>query len=210
MWRRWLEMEKRVSRHTLSAYTADLSGFLDFLTGYHGRPPSINDLSEARFMDFRAWLAREVARGRDGKPRARAVQRPQLLPVAGSKRAHAQPADRPDAGAQAAARGCTMPLPQATPAAFDGGEERRTSPGSPRATARCSRCCTAAASGSTKRWPGPVQHAGRDAPGHRQGSQEADGPRAPRGRGSARGYVAACPYSLTDEGALFAGHGASG
>jgi integrase/recombinase XerC len=73
VWRRWLEMEKRVSRHTLSAYTADLSGFLDFLTGYHGRPPSINDLSEARFMDFRAWLARQAADGLGTASRARAL-----------------------------------------------------------------------------------------------------------------------------------------
>jgi integrase/recombinase XerC len=72
-WRRWLEMEKRVSRHTLSAYTADLSGFLEFLTRYHGRPPSINDLSEARFMDFRAWLARQASDGLGTASRARAL-----------------------------------------------------------------------------------------------------------------------------------------
>ena len=72
-WRRWLEMEKRVSRHTLSAYTADLSGFLEFLTGYYGRPPSINDLSQARFMDFRAWLARQASDGLGTASRARAL-----------------------------------------------------------------------------------------------------------------------------------------
>ncbi|UEM04153.1 tyrosine recombinase XerC [Skermanella rosea] len=72
-WRRWLEMEKRVSRHTLTAYTADLSGFLEFLTGYHGRPPALNDLSAARLMDFRAWLARQAADGLGTASRARAL-----------------------------------------------------------------------------------------------------------------------------------------
>jgi len=72
-WRQWLEIEKRVSRHTVSAYTADLAGFLEFLTGYHGRPPSINDLSAARLMDFRAWLARRAGDGLGTASRARAL-----------------------------------------------------------------------------------------------------------------------------------------
>jgi integrase/recombinase XerC len=73
VWRRWLEMEKRVSRHTLSAYTADLAGFLQFLTGYHGRPPSISDLSDACLTDFRAWLARQASDGLGKASRARAL-----------------------------------------------------------------------------------------------------------------------------------------
>jgi integrase/recombinase XerC len=72
-WRRWLELEKRVSRHTLSAYTADLAGFLEFMTGYHGRRPGLNDLSAARLTDFRAWLSREAADGLGKASRARAL-----------------------------------------------------------------------------------------------------------------------------------------
>jgi integrase/recombinase XerC len=72
-WRRWLEMEKRVSRHTLSAYIADLTGFLEFLTGYHGHPPGLNDLSAACLMDFRAWLARQATDGLGTASRARAL-----------------------------------------------------------------------------------------------------------------------------------------
>jgi integrase/recombinase XerC len=72
-WRRWLEMEKRVSRHTLSAYTADLSGFLEFLTGYKGHPPGLNDLSDAHLTDFRAWLSRQASGGLGTASRARAL-----------------------------------------------------------------------------------------------------------------------------------------
>ncbi|EWY37320.1 tyrosine recombinase XerC [Skermanella stibiiresistens SB22] len=71
VWRRWLEIERNVSRHTLSAYTADLAGFLEFMTAYHGKPPGLNDLSAARLVDFRAWLARQAADGLGRASRAR-------------------------------------------------------------------------------------------------------------------------------------------
>jgi integrase/recombinase XerC len=66
-------MEKRVSRHTLAAYTADLSGFLEFLTGYKGRPPGLSDLSDAHLIDFRAWLSRQASGGLGTASRARAL-----------------------------------------------------------------------------------------------------------------------------------------
>jgi integrase/recombinase XerC len=66
-------MEKRVSRHTLSAYTADLSGFLEFLTGYKGHPPGLSDLSDAHLIDFRAWLSRQASGGLGTASRARAL-----------------------------------------------------------------------------------------------------------------------------------------
>lgn len=72
-WRRWLAAERRASRHTMAAYTADVADLLSFLTGYHGRPPSLDDLGRARLADFRAWLARKAADGLAGSSRARAV-----------------------------------------------------------------------------------------------------------------------------------------
>ena len=85
-------MEKRVSRHTLSAYTADLSGFLEFLTGYQGRPP--RQRPERRPSDRlpRLAVAAGVGRAGDSQPRPRAVRCPQLLSLAGSKRAMHNPA----------------------------------------------------------------------------------------------------------------------
>lgn len=72
-WRRWLETERRVSGHTLVAYTRDVAGFLSFLTGHLGRPPSLADLSEARLADFRAWLASRAAQGTAPTSRARSL-----------------------------------------------------------------------------------------------------------------------------------------
>jgi integrase/recombinase XerC len=72
-WRRWLETERHASRHTLSAYTADLAGFLTFLTDYHGRPPALNDLSAAGLIDFRAWMANRANAGLDKGSRARSL-----------------------------------------------------------------------------------------------------------------------------------------
>jgi integrase/recombinase XerC len=72
-WRRWLATERRASRHTAAAYMADVADLLSFLTGHHGRPPSLDDLGRARLADFRAWLARKAADGLAGSSRARAV-----------------------------------------------------------------------------------------------------------------------------------------
>ena len=57
-WRRWLAVEKNVSRHTLRAYSADVMQFLTFLMHHHGKPPSINDLAAVDIRNFRAWQSR--------------------------------------------------------------------------------------------------------------------------------------------------------
>lgn len=72
-WVRWLETEKRVSRHTLSAYIADVTVFLTFLGDYHGRPPGLRALADLKPMDFRAWLAYLAREGLIGASRARAL-----------------------------------------------------------------------------------------------------------------------------------------
>ncbi len=55
--------QKNLSPHTLRAYQHDVDLFIEFLTDYHGAPPSLTDLSAAQLPDFRAWLA---ARAKDG------------------------------------------------------------------------------------------------------------------------------------------------
>jgi len=72
-WHRWLESEKNVSPHTLVAYVGDVSEFLKFLTGYRGRPPSMNELGGLEAADFRAWLAQRAADGLNAASRARAL-----------------------------------------------------------------------------------------------------------------------------------------
>ncbi len=72
-WRQWLERERRVSRHTLSAYQGDVRAFLAFLTDYHGRLPGLADLGDASLTDFRSWLSSRAVDGLAAASRARAL-----------------------------------------------------------------------------------------------------------------------------------------
>ena len=56
-WLNWLTYEKRGSNNTFVAYETDLLAFLGFLQTHFSRPPTIEDLSQLRPADFRAWLA---------------------------------------------------------------------------------------------------------------------------------------------------------
>ncbi len=72
-WQRWLAHERRVSDHTLAAYTIDLDGFLRFLAEHLGGPPDLRELEALRPADFRAWLARRVGDGLARSSTARAL-----------------------------------------------------------------------------------------------------------------------------------------
>ena len=73
VWRRWLETERRASPNTLDAYAADVSAFLAFLTGHHGRRPGLADLGDTSLSDFRAWLSQRAGLGLGAASRARAL-----------------------------------------------------------------------------------------------------------------------------------------
>ncbi|HEX9463720.1 MAG TPA: tyrosine recombinase XerC [Alphaproteobacteria bacterium] len=72
-WRAWLAVEKRCSRHTLAAYTRDLTGFLAFTGKHLGGPAALADLAALRLADFRAWLAARRAEGLTATSNARAI-----------------------------------------------------------------------------------------------------------------------------------------
>jgi integrase/recombinase XerC len=73
LWAAWLAGERRASAHTVAAYGRDLAFFFDFLTEHLGELPSLAAIEALRPADFRAYLAR---RGQDGLGRtslARAI-----------------------------------------------------------------------------------------------------------------------------------------
>ncbi len=67
----WLEHERRAAPLTLEAYSADIAGFLGFLTRHLGCEPDLAALADLRAADLRGWLAQGAADGRGNATRAR-------------------------------------------------------------------------------------------------------------------------------------------
>jgi integrase/recombinase XerC len=72
-WVDYLRHEKMVSRHTLRAYTGDLTHFITFLRNHYGAPPSLENLSNAGIRDFRAWMSKKSMEGTSNSSRARSL-----------------------------------------------------------------------------------------------------------------------------------------
>tara|TARA_B110000438_G_C15691737_1_gene597088 strand:- start:109 stop:1056 length:948 start_codon:yes stop_codon:yes gene_type:complete len=56
-WQQWLIHERRISIHTLNAYTHDLNNFLQFLSEHLGFSIGLDDLGSLKTQDFRSFLA---------------------------------------------------------------------------------------------------------------------------------------------------------
>ena len=72
-WQDYLRHEKQVSKHTLRAYSGDVSHFVSFLQDHLGREPGLNDLSEISIRDFRAWMSNKAMSGASNASRARSL-----------------------------------------------------------------------------------------------------------------------------------------
>jgi integrase/recombinase XerC len=72
-WRRWLEAERRAAGHTTNAYLRDLNGFLEFLAHHLGEAPTLDELGALKAADFRAWLAMRAGEGYRKTSTARAL-----------------------------------------------------------------------------------------------------------------------------------------
>lgn len=72
-WQRWLTHERRMSRHTVAAYSADLRSFFGFMRSHLGSIPGLADLAAMGASDFRAWMARRATDGLSRTSTARAV-----------------------------------------------------------------------------------------------------------------------------------------
>ena len=72
-WRAWLAHERRISNHTLDAYSRDLGSFLRFTAEHLGYAPGLQDLRALEPADFRGFLADRQARGLARSSTARAM-----------------------------------------------------------------------------------------------------------------------------------------
>ncbi len=72
-WQDYLRHEKQVSKHTLRAYTGDITHFITFLAAHLNKPPGLNDLSDVGIRDFRAWMSRKALDGTSNASRARSL-----------------------------------------------------------------------------------------------------------------------------------------
>jgi len=59
-WQDFLRHEKQVSKHTLRAYSGDITHFIKFLFDHLGKEPGLNDLSDVGIRDFRAWMSKKA------------------------------------------------------------------------------------------------------------------------------------------------------
>ena len=72
-WQAWLAHERRISNHTLDAYSCDLGSFLRFTAEHLGYAPGLQDLRALEPADFRGFLADRQARGLARSSTARAM-----------------------------------------------------------------------------------------------------------------------------------------
>ncbi|WND01648.1 tyrosine recombinase XerC [Temperatibacter marinus] len=66
-WRLYLETEKRLSHHSVQAYSRDLGFFIAFLRDYKGQDITPRLLESLHVRDFRAFLAEERRTGKGPK-----------------------------------------------------------------------------------------------------------------------------------------------
>ena len=72
-WRASLAGAQQVSRHTLAAYTRDLTKLCVFLADHNGTAPSLKTFRGLEVRDFRAWLAALRREGLSSRSVARAL-----------------------------------------------------------------------------------------------------------------------------------------
>lgn len=72
-WQQNLASERRLSPHTVSAYSRDAAQFLSFMTEHFGNPPDVGALSNLRTADIRAFMAARRNGGAGSRSLARGL-----------------------------------------------------------------------------------------------------------------------------------------
>lgn len=193
---------------TLSAYRADVVGFLSFLIQHYGEGFGPKRLADVTISDMRAWMAHERAQGLSGRSLARA-----LSSVRGFAR---WCADRHDFEPTAilAARSprfkAPLPRPVSTDAARDLIAQVETTAREPWVGARDSALLTllygcglriSEALGLT----GAQAELGEVLRIRGKGGKERIVPVLPVARAAVADYARVCPFDMTPEGPLFRG-----
>jgi integrase/recombinase XerC len=62
-WQKWLALEKKASKHTISAYQGDIEHFILFLSTHLGHSPNLSSYKKLKHADFRSYLAKRSAEG---------------------------------------------------------------------------------------------------------------------------------------------------
>jgi integrase/recombinase XerC len=73
---RWLDHERALNgaaRNTLTAYQADVLGFLGFMQAHHAEAQGLAAIARVTVSDMRAWMAHERGRGLSARSLARAL-----------------------------------------------------------------------------------------------------------------------------------------
>lgn len=72
-WQTYLQTEKAYSPHTLRAYDADLSCFIQFMAGYKEETLSLSHMAGFNIRDFRAFLSHRAMKESSATSRARTL-----------------------------------------------------------------------------------------------------------------------------------------
>jgi integrase/recombinase XerC len=72
-WAAHLRDERRLAANTVQAYGSDLEQFLTFLTGHLGAPPALSDVSTLQPADVRAFMARRRQGGAGARTLGRQI-----------------------------------------------------------------------------------------------------------------------------------------
>lgn len=72
-WLAWLGGPRQAASNTIKAYSGDIADFLAFLSTHLGAPPDLAALEGLHVRDYRAWQARRAAAGVSAASRARGL-----------------------------------------------------------------------------------------------------------------------------------------
>jgi integrase/recombinase XerC len=209
-WREAIAGVRRMSPKTLEAYGRDVEQFVRFLTRHLGGPPTIAAVTDLKPADFRAFLADRRREGVSAATLARGLAGVRSLVRHLEREGHGSSAAASAVRTPKTPRRLPRPLPVADAlAVVDGGRQLAEEPWIAARDAAVLALCY----GSGLRISEALGLRTAEAPPPGGGTIRVTGkggrtrlvPVLPKVAAAVAGYVAACPYALPADGALFVG-----